>query len=256
MQYPHEQPPGMMNVEQWENLALNVIEFLTSVVCMPVEIILRPWYGSRYFSVAVIFFSAVMMILLPAFGAFASGVATVLPLAHRPVIIGLFSIGSLSKLYFFLSFFHGFRVWRRMIHMEIEQHSHFEGPPLPVFRLLPGKSFWFIRIVLEPGTVFMAATIGGNLLIFQSGLVTFLHLAALALLIKCFIGWYREWQYLRDLLDMRNAGPIIGKLVHDQASDEELAQVHIASFPKNIAPDLKQAAIDRIAHLFSVRTNS
>jgi hypothetical protein len=34
---------------------------------MPVETLLRPWYGTRYYPPPVVFFSAVLMILIPAF---------------------------------------------------------------------------------------------------------------------------------------------------------------------------------------------
>jgi hypothetical protein len=237
VQYPQQQQQqDIMSVEQWENLALNVIEFITSVISMPVEIILRPWYGSRYFSVAVLFFAAVMMILLPAFSLMASGVVSMIPFAGRHQVIGLFN---------------GFRLWRRMIHMELEKHSRFEGPPLPIFRIIP-KSFWFIRIVMEPASVFVAATIGGNVFIFQSGLVTFLHVAALALLVKNFIGWYREWQFLRDAFDSAALAPVMNKFMQGEATDQELSEVHIASLPKNMPEEMRGPAIARIAQRFSI----
>jgi hypothetical protein len=245
---------GSLSLENLENSALNAVDAICSVVSMPVEIILRPQYGTRYFPVAVTFFSAVMMILLPAIAGIADMVIHMIPFVRVAPSIGLFGIGSLSRIYFLLSFIHGVRLWRRMLHMETEVHSQFEGPPLPFFRLVPGrKSFWFIRIVWEPAFVFVAALILSNLLIFQPGLGIYLQLAALSLMMKNFIGWYREWQYLRILLDMRNAGPIIGKLIHDEASEEELSQIHMASFPKNVSPDLKQAAVDRLTRMFSLK---
>ena len=164
--------------------------------------------------------------------------------------MGLFSIGSLSKLYFLLSFVHGIRLYRRMIDMSREQNSEFEGPPLPFFHLLPGSgSFWFTRIVLEPAVVFVAATLLEGIFIFQSGLSTYLHFAALALAMKNFIGWYKAWEYLRQLMDMRFAAPIIAKLVENQATEDDLAPIHLASFPKNLSPDIRQAAVSHIARV-------
>jgi hypothetical protein len=249
--YPQQQNGGM-NVEQLQQTALNVIEALCGIICMPVEIILRPQYGTRYFPVPVVFFSAVLMILLPAFSAMATGVTRMIPFARVSAPVGLFGIGSLAKLYFFLSFFHGIRLWRRMIHMELEAHSQFEGPPLPFFRLIP-KSWWFTRIVLEPAFVFVVSTILTNMLIFQSGLSVYLHIAALALLMKSFIRWFREWEFLRNLLDLENAAPIVSKLLHGETTtQEERSQVHLAGFPKHVEPRIKQAALQRIANLFSL----
>ncbi len=245
---------GSMSLDQLENTALNVVDALCSTISMPVELILRPWHGTRYFPVAVRFFSAVMMILLPAIAALMDMALHIVPFARVAPSIGLFGIGSLSKLYFLLSLIHGVRLWKRMLHMETEIHSQYEGPPLPFFKLVPGrKSFWFIRIVWEPAFVFVAAFLLANLLIFEPGLGIFLQMAALSLLMKNFIGWYREWQYLRVLLDMRNAGPIIGKLIHDEATEDELSQIHLASFPKDVSPDLKQAAVDRLSKMFSLK---
>jgi hypothetical protein len=45
-------------------------------------------------------------------------------------------------------------------------------------------SFWFTRIVLEPAFVLITATVMSRIFIFQSGLVTYLDVAALALAMK------------------------------------------------------------------------
>jgi hypothetical protein len=144
-----------------------------------------------------------------------------------------------------------------MIHMELEDHSQFEGPPLPFFYLLPkSRNFWFTRIVLEPVFVLLAATVLEDLFIIQSGLALYLRFVALALAMKNFIGWYRAWEFLRNLLDTRNAGPIIAKLVENKASEEDLAPIHLASFPKNIAPEIRRAAAAHIARVFSPGTDT
>jgi hypothetical protein len=68
---------------------------------------------------------------------------------------------------------------------------------------------------------------------------------------KGFICWYRFWEYLRKLMDARNVGPIIAKLVENKATEDDLAPIHLASFPKNVASDLRQAAASQIARFFS-----
>jgi hypothetical protein len=195
--------------------------------------------------------------LLPAFSAFATGAARMIHLGGTAPPDALFDIGSLSKLYFLLSFAHGVRIWRRVIHPETEEHSQFEGPPLPLFRLIPkGSSFWFCRLILEPVAVFIAATVLTNAFVFSSGLNTYLHIAALCLLMKNFCAWYREWEYLREMLDMKNAAPLVAKLINDQASDSELSQIHVARLPKNIAPEFRESVVSRIADKFSLTFQS
>ena len=61
-----------MSFGQMQNIGMNIVETFCSVLSMPVEIILRPWYGTRYFPVPVIFFSAFLMLLLPTFSAVAT----------------------------------------------------------------------------------------------------------------------------------------------------------------------------------------
>jgi uncharacterized membrane protein YraQ (UPF0718 family) len=139
-----------------------------------------------------------------------------------------------------------------MIHPETESHSQYEGPPLPFFHLLPkSDSFWFTRIVLEPAFVFATAIVLGHMYIVTSGLATFLQFSAMGLAMKEFIGWYRSWLYIRDTMDQAFAGPIIAKLVQNKASQEDLAPLHIASFPANLPEDLRESAVAHIARAFS-----
>jgi hypothetical protein len=247
------QESGALNAQQLQDTAMNTVETFCSIFAMPVEVILRPRYGTRYFSPPIVFFSAAVMLFLPLISATATAVTNIVPFMARVVPAqAMFDLASFSKLYFLLCFVHGFRLYRRMLRMELEAHSEFEGPPLPFFHLIPGsKSFWFTRIVLESAFVLIAAILLQNLFIIQSGLASFLEFAALCLAMKNFIGWYRGWEFLRKILDTRNAGPIIAKLVEDRATQDDLAQIHIASFPKNISPDLRQAAAAHIARVYS-----
>ena len=252
---PGAQQSGVMNIDQLQEMAMNMVQNFCSIIAMPVEIIIRPQYGTRYYPVPVTFFACVLMIMMPLFSAMAAGVANMIPFSHARAPIGLFGIGSLSQLFFLLLLVHGIRLYRRMLHMELEQNSEFEGPPLPFFQLIPGAgSFWRTRVVIEPALVFITATILGRFFIFQSGLVTYLQIAALMLTMKSFVAWFRQWEYLRKLMDARFAGPIIAKLVENRATEEDLATVHLASFPKNLSPDLREAAVSHIARAYSVPT--
>jgi hypothetical protein len=68
---------------------------------------------------------------------------------------------------------------------------------------------------------------------------------------KNFVTWFRTWEYLRDVMDGVGAGPTISKLVENTATDDELASVGMASFPKDISPELRQQAATTIARAYS-----
>ena len=238
-------------INQLQNLAMNIVETFCSIVCMPVEIILHPFYGTRYYPVYVTFFSAMMMIFLPVFGSVTTGVMNMIPFHQAAAPVGIFDMWSLSKLFFLLLFLHGFRLWRRMIYMDLERFSQFEGPPLPFYRLLPGgKSFNFVRIVLEPVSVFILASVLEHLYIIQSGLATFLHFAALMLAMKCYVLWYRAWEFARNLLDIQNAGPILAKIAENQETQDDLAPLHLASLPKSLSPEVRKDTVSYLAGLW------
>jgi hypothetical protein len=171
------QETGQLNVTNLQDTAKNVVHAFCSVFSMPVAVILRPWYGTRFHEPAFVFFSMVMMLILTmASSVMASSFIPPLFIAariQRPQ--ALFGIGSLCELFFFLLFVHGLRLYRRMFNMSLEQHSEFEGPALPFFQLLPGGgSWWFTRIVLEPAFVILTAFVLNRLFIFRDDLEAFL----------------------------------------------------------------------------------
>jgi hypothetical protein len=87
--------------------------------------------------------------------------------------------------------------------------------------------------------------------ILEPGAAHFLTLSAMFLAMKQYVAWYTQWQFLRELMDMRFAGPIIARLAENRATDDDLATVHLASFPKDLSPDMRQAAISHIARAFA-----
>jgi hypothetical protein len=240
-------------IDQVQNIGVKVVHLVCSIFSILPEMILRPFYGTRYFPTPVVFLSTMLMILMPAFSAVTEDVQQILPFTHYRAPIGLFGIGSLSKLYFILSFIHGIRLWRLMVHMEKETISTFEGPPLIFFQLLPKSSeFWLTRIIFEPAAVLIVATVLGRLFIFQPGLTHFLQIAALMLAMKQLIEWHRAWEYLRGLMDSVNLAPIIASLVENRATQEDLAQAHLASFPSNISPEMRRSAAEHFARVIVV----
>ncbi len=242
-----------MHIEHLQNNALNLVEGICSVIAQPVEILLRWQYGSRFYPIPVTFFAVAMMTALPLILAAINMLGGMIPFMHIGSAPGMFDIGSFAKLFFAASLFHAWRMWRRMIRPETELHSQFEGPSFPFFRILPkGSSWWFVRIVWEPAAVLLIAIVGQDFFIFQPSLGFYLRFAALALFMKSWIAWYRGWQYVRSLLDTRNAGPLIAKLVDNTATEEELAPVHLASFPKNLTPEIREAAVAQLANTYAV----
>lgn len=133
------------------------------------------------------------------------------------------------------------------MHPEKEENSYYEGDPLPFFHLLPKASFWSIRIVWEPLFIIVATGVLERIFIFQSTLAFYLDIAAFALAMKSFIDWYQSWAYIRDVLDAQFAGPAIGRLIDNSATDTDREKIHLASFPKDLPDDVRQDALLRIA---------
>jgi hypothetical protein len=243
-------------LNQLENIATNFVELLCAIVARAPEMMLRPWFGTRYYTVLVVFGSTLLMLFLPVASLFTSAASHLLPMGMPKEPEGLFSLGAFCKLYFILCFAHAPRLWYRMLHMERELHSEFEGPALPFFQLFPmGSRFWPCRIFLEPIVVLALALLLRRLFIITAGLSTYLEISAFALGMKSFIAWYRAWEYLRTIIDTRNAAPIIGKMTDNKATEEDLATIHLAGFPKNLSPDIRQSAIAHIARVFEVKND-
>lgn len=237
-----------MNLNNLHKYGMAIVESVCAIFTMPVEMILRPQYGTRYFSPPIAFFSAVLMLFLPLFSSAADSVTRMIPFARIAVPSGIFGLGSLSRLYFLLIFLHGFRLWRRMVYMHLELYSEFEGPALPVFPLIPGgKSFWITRIFLEPIVVYLFASVLQGMGFFQSGLTTFLHLSAIMLCVKEFIVWYRNWEFIRIALDGQAVGAAMGNILQNKASRNELDAMHLASFPKDLPSSLRDSALRQFA---------
>jgi hypothetical protein len=244
--FPTQARSAPVGVEHYQEFAINVVYTFTSIVSAPVEMVLRPQYGSEYFSPVVTFFAGVMMVMLPVISLFADGVSHMIPFVRIPAPVGVFGIGTLSRLYFLGGFIHGFRIWRRMIHPERELHSQWAGPPLPFFYILPWSSWWVIRIIYEPVFVFALSMVLTNFFILQGSAAHYLMFAAVMLAMKNYVEWYMQWRYLRQIMNSRAVAPIIAKVADNTATEDERAMVHMASLPKDIPEDLRR---DTLAHV-------
>jgi hypothetical protein len=192
------------------------------------------------------------MILLPLLSAVFTAVTSMIPFLHSAPPVGMFGIDALSKLFFLLLIVNAVRLYRRVLTPSKELNSRYEGPPLPFFAFLPkGDSFWRVRIVYEPVFIFLVATVLQDLFIFQPSLTLYLRCAALALLMKNWINFFRSWKVFRDVTDMANAAPVLAKLVDNKASREELVPLHIATLPDDdLSPETRRTAAIYIAQAY------
>jgi hypothetical protein len=244
---------SQMSIDQLQETALNVVYNVCSVLTMPIEMLIRPWFGSRYFSAPNLFLSAMFMTFASVFLTVATAAGQMIPFIHMRGPVGLFGMGSMAELFFLAAFVHGIRVWRRMIDMSREPNSVWEGPALPIFGWLPkGQVFFLVRIVYEPALVYMLSIVLSTLFIIQGPLALYLQVTALMLAMKQYIAWYRLWAYVRNLMDMANAAPTIAKFVTNSATDEELVRVHLASLPRNLPPDIHKAAVAHLSRAYAV----
>ena len=79
-----------MDINHFQDAMINIVYNVCSIVTMPVEMVLRPQYGSRYFPPVIMFFTAVMMIVLPVFSALAEGVGRMVPFMRFQGAVGPF----------------------------------------------------------------------------------------------------------------------------------------------------------------------
>jgi len=244
-------PQQPASIDHFQDSMINTVYHLCSIVTMPVELALRPFHGTRCFPPIIMFFSAMMMIVIPTILSFAGAVGHMIPFARVPVSLGLIGIWGLSKLFFLGCLVHGVRKWRLMLHMEREMNSVYEGPPLFFFALLPKASFWRIRIIYEPLFLFGLSVVLPNFFILEPSAAIFIEFSAFFLAMKNYTAWYMHWQFLRELMDMKFAGPIIAAMLENRETEEDLASIHMASFPKDLDPGIRKAFLTHIARVFT-----
>jgi len=230
------------SIDQFQDNMINVVYNFCSIVTMPVEMVLRPFHGTRYFAPVIMVFSAAMMILLPVIFGFAGAVSHFMPFAQAPpeAMIGMWVF---TRLFFLGCLIHGIRKFRLMLHMERELSSLYEGPALFFFGLLPG-GFWRQRILYEPLFLFALSIVLPNFFILDTAAANFLMFSSFFLAMKEYTAWYMQWQTIRELMDMKFAGPIIARMADNQASDDELAMVHMASFPKDTPDEIRRDMVE------------
>jgi hypothetical protein len=248
---PNQQAaPGPLSAAAMQQRQLEGMEFLLSVAARPTEMLLRPFHGTLYYKLPVVALSTAMMLVIPAAIAVISAIAGMIPFFHAAPSVGMFGIGTFSEVYFVASLCHAVRLWRRMTHMHTEDISDFEGPALPIFQYIPWQSFHMTRIVFEPLFVLLLAVVLKDCFIIQENLAIFLELSALVLFLKSVTSYFQGFVALRMLLDAKNKARILAKFAQNTTTPEEEAKVNIASFPKDVSPELRAEAIASIARSY------
>ena len=242
---PTQGASGANTIPQAYQMGIRITQNVCGVVTNPLESALRPFFSSRYFDPIQTLFTWMLMLVLPGIGL----AAKTLPLATGTgASNGLFGLGTLSILYFIGQAIHGPRIWRRMIQMEREQHSEFEGDALPFFKLVPfGRQFWLVRIFWEPAFVGTLGIALHLILILDRPAMVYLLITAFMLAVRNFLSWYQSWLQIRILMDAKFAGPLVAKAASGKATEKELAQVHMAGFPKSVPSDVRTAVIAQMA---------
>lgn len=224
------------NARTLQSSGMNIVELICDAISQPVSMLVRPFYGSRFYSPVVMFLSATMMLILPAFMATVEGVAHMIPFVNIPMPRGMFSLGNFAELYFMAAFAQGVRTWWRMFHPEKEACSVYEGPALFFFSFLPkSRSFYFVRVVWEPAAVLLLSVVLQDLFIIQSPLSLYLKFAALCMAMRSFIAWFRGWEIERGIRDNQWFGAIVSKIADGSASQTEREQFLVASIPQYTA---------------------
>ncbi len=252
----HSPQQEVMNTSALQNKARSIVYGFCSIFTMPVDVIIRPRYGTRYYQPFIPLFALATLFGLGGLTEIATPFSSPLFMAariQRPH--ELFDLSSFCHLFMLLLFVHGIRLYRLTIHMHLEKQSQWEGPALFFFQLIPGgKSPWKTRICLEPLFVVLTASLLHRLFIITSALESYLFFAAVCLALKSFLVWRVQKDFMRDILDMQNMAPIIADLAQDKATEKQLEPIHLASFPKDIPADTRRSTVAYMASIISPGT--
>jgi hypothetical protein len=246
-----------LRVEHLQNNAMEFVYAASSIVAQPVEILIRPWYGTRYYEIPILFFSAGMMMLLPAIKSLFTNVMQMIPFLQVPHPVGMFGLDDYARLYFLASAVQGVRLWRRVIHPSRERHSRFEGPALPFFAFLPkGTEFFWTRLLWEPTFVLLASVVLQDLFIAQPSLAIYLRIAAFALFMKNFVVWFRSYEVIRDGLDAGAGGEAFNEQLASVRKEKGAEQFYVAGRARNLNPTVRGAFAQQIARTDSTANSN
>lgn len=202
--------------------AVRLAHGLASVFTLPVENVLRPNFGTRYFMpitwlVGLGIANAVNFICLLVSLARSGG-----------TYLGIGPIGSTIVLLGFLALtlYHARRIWRLMNNMGQEYDSELPGPGLALFAVLPrGGDYLALRCIYEPAAVFVCVMVAALLQILNPFAALYYVFCGLALSLKGFCTWYLAWNHWRDIADRVHRAPTMEQFAMGVAPDTATAPV-------------------------------
>lgn len=220
------QSPDQM-MKALAGLAKNVCSLLT----FPFEMLLRPWFGTRYFHIIL------MLLSLPCWQAIGFACGLFGGRAYGAIVlVAAIWAGCM---------YNGYRIWKLMLHPEKEKDSEFEGDP--ILRL--SDSWAKQRIVFEPLCIFGAAVVFKLLGFANLILMLCLMASAAALSLKSIITWYEGWSYVRDMLDQQSRIPIIQQISAGKPAPKSIGRFTLSAIPANTDPRAKAAIVSGLTGL-------
>ena len=164
--------------------------------CLPLEMVLRPRYGTRYFLLTSYAWSwgilqgwVILSWLIRAFRALAPGI----PAETRPV-----DMGTLLILFYVLFIYHVIRLRRLVVNMNLEKDSEMENPGWKLLRYLPRGKLWTRqRMVYEP-IICIAFAVG----MYRSEILAlpaaaFIMIGGVCLSLKATMIYWQGWEFVR-----------------------------------------------------------
>lgn len=200
--------------ELWMRMVLAGFSGVTAIIAMPIELAMRPRFGTMYFHPVTAALGCLLMQLITAFGLAAQPAARAAAGGHSAPI----GMGVVYLLFCVACLVHTPRLWRRAMHMELEEDAEDEGPALPFFRLLPMAGWGMTRIVYEPLSIVLAGIVGYALGLIEPFVLAYLLLVSAALAWKNAIRWYEVWRVIREILNNQSRGRTLQTFVKGKAS--------------------------------------
>ena len=208
---------------------------------LPLDMILRPRFGSQYYS-------------------WTQAMASVMAYKFALLVAALMT-AALNELYFhkhyhwtaYTTVFWMLALWgavgytvhrvaRMVTHPEQEQDSQSDGPGLSIFRRLPhGNSWAWVRMVWEPLAVSLTATTLTLLGLIPYFFLPFLYVCCFALFMRAAVTYWNGWRYCRDMLDQINHAPVIQAIADGAEPPEKLGRTLFTSIPATTPPAQRKA---------------
>jgi hypothetical protein len=216
------------------NVMLNLTYQFTSVLTVPIEMCLRPRFGSQYFSPIVV---AIAVLLFQGVTGATALYQALQGYSSAPIGMGILTVALWGG-----CIYHAIRIRRLILDMDREGDSEEEGSALFIFTLLPRGDRWtWVRCFWEP-----LAVIGFSALVYVTGTLTpftaaYLALCGVALFLKNYAKWYQSWRWIRGIRDKEYRAGIIARIALGEAPTQTIGHCVLAALPESSGPKERTA---------------